>query len=297
MGTRQMNQAEAVLRREVDIDAAFQAFPPLGSSQYLAHIESAATADLPPESLARAFRQLPPESDAARATLERLFRKRGTRWDYLGPLVRYARSHSDSAKPGDYKDLLQDALARILQVLPTSRGEQAERFWHSYCRRELSEAWRARYGRRGERISPERPVECGECENPDEVLDTILTVPPPWHAIAEAPQIERIEAIAREVVEQIGDEFIRAVARASWFTNEPPSVSGSRRTAEGEPPLTTLFTSKSRHQITRARRHANAQLAAALLTAKDLLWEPNISALLERLGASDQAAHTQESEQ
>lgn len=296
MATRQKPPAEALLRREVGIDAAFQAFPPLGSSQYLAHIERAAAADIPPEALVRAFRQLPPDSDAARATLERLFRKQGTRWEYLGPLVGYARRRSEGGELGAYKDLLQDALVRILQVLPTPRGEYAERSWHSYCRRELSEAWRERYGRRGERIPKEQLVDCGEDDAPQDLLE-IPSETAPWLPTVEENQVAVIEQIARDVVDQIDDTFIRAVACASWFANERPLVSGARETAEGEPPLTTRFKNKSRHQITRALRHADAQLAAALLAAEDLVLTPGIKALLERLGGRRRSIDVQVREQ
>jgi len=46
------------------IDEIFQALPPLGSDDYVAHISSAKTRELPPEVLARAFRQLPPGAPA-----------------------------------------------------------------------------------------------------------------------------------------------------------------------------------------------------------------------------------------
>jgi hypothetical protein len=296
MATKQKTPSDALLRREAGIDAAFQAFPPLGSPDYLVHIESATTADIPPEALVRAFRQLPPDSDAARATLERLFRKRGTRWDYLGPLVGYARRRSEGGELGAYKDLLQDALARILQVLPTPRGEYAEHSWHSYCRRELSEAWRERYGRRGERIPKERLVDCGEGAAPQDLLEIASEIAP-WLPTVEANQVALIEQIARDVVAQIDDEFIRAVAYASWFANERPLVSGVRETAEGEPPLTTRFKNKSRHQITRALRRADVQLLAALLAAEDLVFTPGITALLEELAERRRAVDMQAREQ
>lgn len=298
MATRQTTPSDALalLRREAGIDAAFQAFPPLVSPDYMVHIESATAADIPPEALVRAFRQLPPDSDAARATLERLFRKRGTRWDYLGPLVGYARRRSQSGELGAYTDLLQDALARILQVLPTPRGEYAERSWHSYCRRELSEAWRQRYGRRGERIPKDLLVDCDEDHLPKDLLEIPSEIAP-WLPTVEENQVALIEQIARDVVDQIDDAFIRAVACASWFANERPSVSGSRETAEGEQPLTTRFKNKSRHQITRALRHADAQLAAALLAADDLVLTSGIKALLERLGGRRRSVDVQVREQ
>src|SRR5688572_17896982 len=77
-------------------DDVFERLPPLGSEEYLQHIRGAATQDLPSEVLVRAFRQLPPESAAAKITLERLFRRVGERledqrWDHIGFLAAYAR--------------------------------------------------------------------------------------------------------------------------------------------------------------------------------------------------------------
>ncbi|SRR5712692_7320975 len=87
-------------------EAIFQALPPLGSDEYLAHIRSAPFPDLPPEVLARAFRQLPPQSEASKATLERLLLRRSDgSWDYVGPLVRYARRRSQLTKRDSYQRL------------------------------------------------------------------------------------------------------------------------------------------------------------------------------------------------
>ena len=131
--------------------------------------------------------------------------------------------------------------------------------------------------------SKEQLVDCGEDDAPEDLLE-IPSETAPWLPTVEENQVALIEQIARDVVDQIDDTFIRAVACASWFANERPLVSGARETAEGEPPLTTRFKNKSRHQITRALRHADAQLVAALLAAEDLVLTPGIKALLERLG-------------
>ena len=267
----------------VGIEEAFQAFPPLDSPEYIRHIQSIPSNMLPPEALVRAFRQLPTDGDGARATLECLFGKSGTRWNYLGPLVAYARRRADL---DDYEDLLQDALRRIFKVLSTPRGAYAEKFWHSYCRRELSDAWRERYGRRGERLPPEKPLEYDE-DGEAKDLSALASVVPPWHSTIESNQAHRIEQIARCVVDEIGDEFIRAVAHAAWFANERPPVSGVGGRGENTPPLTSTFKNKSRHQITRALRHADTQLLAALQNTKDLMWTDGLAALLEGLRKGD----------
>jgi hypothetical protein len=280
-----MNKKPSKVERETSIDPAFQAFPPLDSPEYVTYIANARTSDVPPEALVRAYRQLPPDSTAARATLERLFRKTGKRWDYLGPLVGQIRRRSQSEELGTHEDVLQDALRRILETLPTSRGIYAERAWHSFCRWESSEAWRERYGRRGERIpSEELLAERGDETTEREDLFAVASEVPPWHSILEESQVARIEAIARQVTEEIPDEFLRQLAFAAWFSTERPTMSGRRLTPAGTPSLTTIFKDKSRHQITRALRHLDAQLAAALLSATDVTWTPGLRALLERLG-------------
>lgn len=279
-----MSKPQSKAEREASIDAAFQAFPPLDSPEYLSHIAKASAAEIPPEALARAFRQLPPDSTAARATLERLFRKSGKRWDYLGPLVRYIRRHSQDEELGTHEDVLQDALRRILETLATSRGVYAERAWHSYCRWESREAWRKRYGRRGERIPPEELLpERGDETTERDDLFAVASEVPPWHSIIEDNQVPRIEAIARQIAEEIPDDFLRELALVAWFSGERPAVSGRRLTPDGAAPLTTQFKNKSRHQITRALRHLDAQLAAALLSAEDITWTPGLRALLECL--------------
>lgn len=81
------------------LDERFQALPPLGSDEYARYLDSAPTQELPPEVLVRAFRQLPTSGIAARKTLERLFRRLPDgSWEYLGPMVIYARRKGRSRK-------------------------------------------------------------------------------------------------------------------------------------------------------------------------------------------------------
>jgi len=267
------------------LEAAFQALPALGSEEYLAHIENASPSSLPPEVLVRALRQLPAGSVPWDATLARLFRQRETfhgkqretRWDYLGPLVAYARRQARRGKRDEYRDLLQDALAQILKVLPTPGGAFAEQAWHTFCRQQLSNAWRARYGRRGERFPPEQPAGIGAgAEDADPLAE--IAVAPPWHAVTEARSIQRIEAVARRVVGLIQDKFVQAVAEAAWFNTERPRVSGLW---DKGATLMARFPGNSRYRLMRSLRHADAQLAAALLTEGDIEWAGNLRSFLE----------------
>ena len=270
------------------LEAAFQALPPLGSAEYLGYIDNAPPSDLPPEVLVRALRQLPTGSVAWEATLARLFRQRETyhagqretHWDYLGPLVAYARRQAKRGKRDDYSDLLQDALAQILKVLPTASGAFAEQAWHTFCRRQLSNGWRARYGRRGERFPREESAGIGQIENaePDPLAE--IAVAPGWHAVTEPKSVQCIEAVARRVLGLIQDNFVRAVAEVTWFNTERPRVSG--RWDKGAT-LVARFPEKSRYQLMRALRHADSQLAAALLVDPDIEWTDDLRGFLRAL--------------
>jgi len=184
----------------------------------------------------------------------------------------------------EYEDLIQDTLTTILKALPTTKGQFAARAWHSFCRVQLSDAWREHHGRRGERLEHRAeapPGAEGADETPDPVAD--LSYSPPWHGTLEENQIERIEAIAEQVVGEIDDEFVQAIAKVTWFSNERrPKVSGSGGSNK-VPALTTQFPKKSRFQIHRAIRQANGQLAAALLADPSLEWTPGLQAMLEKL--------------
>lgn len=276
------------------IDDVFQALPPLNSEEYLAYILSAPTASLPPEVLVRAFHQLPPGSEASKATLKRLFTLHpdGT-WDYCGPMMAKARRLSRLPKRDSYEDLLQDAFQRILRVLLTDGGKAAECSWHTFCCRQLSDAWRERYGRRGERFPPEQPFDVNEeDENSDPINE--ISEAPQWHANFTPNQVTLIEGVAQRVLGELKNAFVRAVASQAWFKDARPNVSGHKLDEDSDAPLTALFEGKSRFQIIRALRRADAQLAAALLSEPDLQlsddWENLLKKLQAQLGRLQQPA-------
>jgi DNA-directed RNA polymerase specialized sigma24 family protein len=286
---KQIGRPSSLRQRAATLEKFFQELPPLGSDDYLAHVEGAPTDELPPEVLVRAFRQLPPDSLSSRVTLRRLVGRRPDgSWEYLGPLITYARKVHQKDSPDSYEDLLQDAAERMMRTLPTSRGAFAERSWNSFCRRELIDAWRDRYGRRGEHLPREESLEVPDEDGPTDRL-TWLTEPPVWHVGLMTTRVETIEKIAIKVLQEIPDEFVRSVAQRAWFNNQPPAVSGAG-TAEGGASLTSLFPQKSRSQIMRALRHAKAQLAAALLKDHDLVLGPDLDALLLRLSGRTMGA-------
>lgn len=273
---------EPLANRLRTVEQVFRALPPLGSPQYIEHISSATARELPPEVLARALRQLPTNSAGFDATWARLTRRQGKRWEYFLPVTAQARRMAVGVH--DHEDVMQDAFRRILETLPTERGDLAERAWHSFCRREATEAWRDRFGRRGERVPREDAVEIGQLteaeggEKPSEEVFDIEDLPP-WHVVIHNDNSERIERMARKVVKAIPDEFVREVASRAWFSDVPVKLSGTPKPETLI--LTEVFTGKSRHQIQRALRQAKTQLAAALLAEEDVEWSSEIQALLE----------------
>lgn len=278
------------------VEEVFQALPPLGSDAYIEHISNVTKRELPPEVLARALRQLPPESNGYKATLDRLFRRQRRRWEYFGPLV--ARARRMAVGTHDHEDVLQDALRRIFQILPTKRGELSERAWHSFCRREATDAWRERFGRRGENKPKEQAVETGESvesednKSSEDILD--IEILPPWHVKIREGDSERIEQVARTALEEIRDDFVRKVASRAWFENMRPKISGAAK--PGAVPLTDLFPGKSRHQIQRALRQAESQLAAALLANEEIEWPKDAQVFLESRTASLQTTAVRKEE-
>jgi len=269
--------AEGPITQALSLEIAFERLPPLGSPEFIQFVQAAPAADLPPEILVRAFRQLPVGSDASTATLDRLFKKSGADWEYLRPLIACARRRSKRFSRDQYEDLLQDAISRMLAILPSPRGEFAETSWNAFCRRELSESWRSRYGRRGERYPPEDQPDPEREQEPVFPLDM-----PRWHGNTGECAVDAIEALARRVLAGFEDPFHRDLAEEAWFRNRAPRISGNGGTSE-EHPLTAVFEGKSRHAIGRALRYINAQLAAALLVAPSLELGADARALLMTL--------------
>lgn len=267
------------------MEELFQRLPPLGSDEYLQHVRTTSPLDLPAEVLVRAFRQLPPDTLAARATLERLFRRVDERWEYLGPTAararRQARAQQSRDRADEDRDLLQDAITRILSLLSTPRGELAERAWNVFCRNAFVDAWRNRHGRRGERLPRVREsldTSSGDRDE-DDPIDRLAKDQSPWQVVWEHDQTERIEAILSSVVSTIEDPFEREVAQAVWSSGQRPKTSGASA-PDRDPPLTERFPGKSRHQINHILRRVDSRLAAALLAEPRLEWPDDTVAFL-----------------
>lgn len=275
----------------VSIDDLYQRLPRLDSEEYVTYVTNTPRSDLPPEVLVRAFRQLPLESEAAHATIERLFRRIGTKWEYLEPVVKLSRDRARAMLSEDrgaaadiHEDLLQDALASIVRVLPTPRGAYAEVAWTAFAFTQFKDAWRERYGRRGERLDPYRgsagTAADAEDENRDP-LDLVSNEQSIWGAIVRNDQSAEIEIAAERVVERIDDPFVRDVALTAWFSDERPKTSGVAKPGH-RPTLQQRFPDKSRDQINRALRKADSLLATELLSNRNLTWSDDLRAMLEK---------------
>lgn len=252
-------------------DEIFDSLPPPGSPAYLEHLRTATTEELPPEVLARAYRQLAGDADeAARATLARLLGEKNGRPEYLGSVLWHAtRTVPPHQHWQEALDLFQDAVALILEVLPGERGRYAERAWRSFCYQRLIDAWRRRQGRRGERTEAQRAV--APANDDGEALDLLdqIAEAPPWHAAVGPDKLPWLEDFVRRVVAAIADPLVRAVAEDQWLSGDPSPISGTRTSAGGREPLTGRF-GKSRFQVHRALNAARARLFAALATQNEM---------------------------
>jgi hypothetical protein len=266
-------------------DEVFAALPPVGSPEYLERLRTASTQELPPEVLARAYRQLAGEDDeAARATLARLLGEKKGRPEYLGTVLWHATRRVPRHQHWqEALDLFQDAVALVIEVLPTERGRYAERAWRSFCYQRLIDAWRRRQGRRGERAESRR-VEPAADEDA-EALDPLDLAEdlPPWHAAVRPDKLPWLEELVGRVVAGVADPFVRAVAEDQWLSGDPSPISGARTSAGGRKPLTRRY-GKSRFQVYRALNAARARLFAALATQNEV--EVDLEALRTKWSAS-----------
>lgn len=259
---------DAVLSKP-PLDEIFGSLPPLGSAEYLHHVQTASTRDLPPEVLARAYRALATsgETEASRATLSRLLGEKNGQPEYLRSMLVLA---THRVPPNQHYqealDLYQDALALILEVLPSEQGGFAEKAWASFCRQRLTDAWRRRQGRRGERIDPKRaePTTNSEGDEGSDPLDQHLEAP--WHVALEPDKLAWLEEFLRRTLAKIPDSFIRGVAEDQWIRDPPSPISGQ---LAGREPLTERF-GASRFQIYRALSWARARLLADLETQDEM---------------------------
>lgn len=207
---------------EQRFDEIFSALPKLGSPEYIKYIERAAAAELPPQVLARAYRQLPPDSTAAKATIGRLLDFED-RHGYLNSLQRAARRRISRRDWFDPDDLVLETIKEIYISIGTPRGKGAELYWFKYLRQRLEDAYRSLNGRFNERRDPERAdprldEETGEEVDPvDEINSATWTA---WHGNMDPDLTQWLEEFVGRELAKISDDGIRGVAR-DLFGAEP----------------------------------------------------------------------------
>ena len=197
------------------VDHAFNDLPELdgNSAEYIEYIRNKPPEDLPPQVLARAFRQLPAGSPAADATLTRLlgdYDKTG----YLETVWTLARRWTIKRRDVEVEDLFQATIVQVLATLgDEQRGEMAEKWWISYLKREFTEATRKLFGRRQTKVDPELDVEGEEADEDvghfDEVSDEEVL---PLHGKADSYGPWLADFLER-VVDGIVEPMLQKVAR------------------------------------------------------------------------------------
>jgi hypothetical protein len=200
----------------------FSALPTLGSPEYIEHIKHAAAAELPPQVLARAYRQLPHDSAAAKATIGRLLDFED-RHGYLASLQRAARRRISPHDWFDSDELVAETIKEIYLNIGTPRGKGAEFYWYKYLRQRLEDAYRTLNGRFNERRDPERAQPRVDEETSGEVdpVDELDSASPTaWHGNTDPDLTQWLEEFVARELAKISDDRIREVAR-NLFSAEP----------------------------------------------------------------------------
>lgn len=279
-------------KKNHDYGTLFEQLPPLGSEEYIRLMDDAkSSAKIPPQVLARAYRQLCQANNEAgmKATLRRLVQKRN-----LGTVIGSIRNKIPPEQSWfSEDDLVQETWTQILKVLPTERGAGAETAWISFCYQRMIDAWRENFGREGERLqikiggelipitkakavasdgeqtAGESFIEESDKTNPAEVMseDEALTFASAWHVGLKEGQVSLIEEIIDRTIDKIQEPLLKQIA-IDQFGDDPSPIS-SGTSAAGKPPLTEL-TGLSRHQIARKIATLRGVLAGNIRADKKL---------------------------
>ncbi|MDB4913711.1 MAG: hypothetical protein JWM95_1355 [Gemmatimonadetes bacterium] len=237
------------------IDELFEALPPLGSREYLERIKQAPASELPAQVLVRAYRQLPPGSPEATATLSRLLGNYD-RDGYLAPLWQAARHRLSGRDWFGVEDLVAGAIEEIVDTLSGPRGKGADTAWIAFLHQRLEDAYRALVGRRGERQDVEKAEptlnEDGELIDALERVASEEAAATDWHGRVEGNDVEWMEQFVARELAKIADDNIREVAR-DLFSPKPTSMKE----------LENRY-SVDRFQIHRWREIARTKIYAAL---------------------------------
>src|SRR5688500_1405578 len=151
-GEKRGEKFEAELAR---VEKAYKALPRMDAPEFIEHVRKASAAEMPPQVLARAFRQLPAGSDAANAVLTRLIGE-DDETGYLAPVWTLARMKLGMRRDLEVLDLVQATRVKILETLgDEAKGKGAETWWVAYVRQRFFDAFRDQYGHDGQRDGSE----------------------------------------------------------------------------------------------------------------------------------------------
>ncbi len=243
----------------------FQSLPSLSSVAYSDLLSSASANDLPAPVLVRAFRQIRSGRNAD-LTLERLLTSDSV-YGYLRPLRKMARRRVSKDDWFDADYLVDETLSFIAMALVGPQGENADKYWISFLKQRMEDAYRSLVGRRGERQDPPRVTSVA---NPDtdetrEPWDRDDALPSPFHGSVAPDKIEWLESFIRRVLAKIKDDLIREVAR-DQFSADPSPVSGKVR--DGKISLTARY-NVDRGVIYRCLRIARLKLLTELRAQRE----------------------------
>lgn len=243
------------------MDVLTRALPPRDSREYLDHLRDAPVEALPAQVLVRTYREAAARGweEPRKRTFERLVRERNGRFDHLGPLIRKMRTlmHPDEFERDRY-DVLQETFKEMLRVLPTPRGQFAEKAWHPFAEQCLIEARRAREGRRGERAGPKISEPKWTGTRWTDPVDEALTV----DSSPEELDVD-VHALLTDVISRMADPLIRDVGEDQWLSGDPSPISGKQRSAKGKPSLEVRL-GVSRDRVVRAADAVLARIIAEL---------------------------------
>lgn len=289
-----INQEESIPeeRKINDHDALFKQLPPLKSHEYIRLLEGPDAAKIPPEVLARCYRQLCKANhrEGMEATFWALTRSGNLRKlrNFINRMIPPDQHKFDS------EDLEQKTWAKIWKTLPTKRGDYAETNWLVFVKQRIIEAFNEEFGKKGSKLKckigkekvPIKQVgstgtrNSRQGDNATETYDLLeafsldqTSDAAPWHAGLKKNEIELIEKIIEETIKKIPDDFLRDLAE-DQFGGDPSPISGDR-SKTGKMPLTEK-TGFSKDYISRRIQDIRARLAAALETNEYLQFDEEI---------------------
>jgi DNA-directed RNA polymerase specialized sigma24 family protein len=209
------------------VEKAYGALPRMDSPEFIEHIRKTGAAEMPPQVLARAFRQLPAGSGTANVVLTRLIGE-DDETGYLGPVWTLARMKLGKRRDLEVVDLVQATRLKILETLgDEAKGKGAETWWVAYVRQRFFDAFREQYGHDGQRDGSEfvratTNAETGEIDDPLEVDAATVRL---THGNASAIDYDRMMALLQQWVDETVNPEVRRVAQR-MISVDPYTKSG-----------------------------------------------------------------------